>query len=91
MDNNSNNYPKGEETGNHSLASEPAAALPEQETFILPDDVNYADVVEGILQVTPDIEEEIAAAERGDTVQLDEFKTMFANSASAQPNSCKRY
>ena len=78
MDNNSNNYPKGEETGNHSLASEPAAALAEQETFILPDDVNYADVVEGILQVTPDIEEEIAAAERGDTVQLDEFKTMFA-------------
>ncbi len=77
MDNNSNNYPKGEETGNHSLASEPAAALAEQETFILPDEVNYADVVEGILQVTPDIEEKIAAAERGDTVQLDEFKMMF--------------
>lgn len=41
-------------------------------------DVDYADVVEGILQMTPDIEEEIAAADRGKTVQMDEFKTMFA-------------
>lgn len=40
--------------------------------------MDYASIVKGILQVTPDIEEEIAAAERGDTVQLDEFKMMFA-------------
>lgn len=78
MDNNIKKYPREKETSNLCIASEPASALAEQETFVLPDDVDYADVIEGILQVTPDIEEEIAAAERGDTVQLDEFKTMFA-------------
>lgn len=42
------------------------------------DDMDYASVVEGILQITPDIEEEITAVERGETVSMDEFKTMFA-------------
>ena len=46
--------------------------------FVLPEEMDYADVVEGILRVTPDIEEEIAAADRGETIQMDEFKTMFA-------------
>lgn len=78
MDNNIKKYPKEEEKSNLCVASEPAAALAEQETFVLPDDVEYADIVEGMLQVTPDIEEEIAAADRGETVQMDEFKTMFA-------------
>lgn len=78
MDNNTKKYPKEEETSNLCIASEPASALAEQETFVLPDDVEYADIVEGMLQVTPDIEEEIAAADRGETVQIDEFKTMFA-------------
>ena len=78
MDNNTKKYPKEEETSNLYIASEPASALAEQEAFVLPDDVDYADIVEGILQVTPDIEEEIAAADRGETVQMDEFKTMFA-------------
>ena len=78
MDNNTKNYSKEEEAGDLFIASEPASTLAEQETFVLPDDVEYADIVEGILQVTPDIEEEIAAADRGETVQMDEFKTMFA-------------
>ena len=78
MDNNTKKYPKEEETSNLCIAREPTAALAELETFVLPDDVDYADVVEGILKVTPDIEEEIAAADRGETVQMDEFKTMFA-------------
>ena len=52
--------------------------MEEQETFVLLVDVEYASVVEGILQVTPDIEEEIAVADRGETVSMDEFKTMFA-------------
>ena len=52
--------------------------MEEQETFVLLDDVEYASVVEGILQVTPDIEEEIAAADCGETISMDEFKTMFA-------------
>lgn len=71
-------YPSEEETNNSPVASEPAVALAEQETLALPDDMDYASVVEGILQVTPDIEEEIAAADRGETIQMDEFKTMFA-------------
>ena len=61
-----------------SITISVAIEIAEQETFVLPGDVDYADVVEGILQVTPDIEEEIAAADRGETVQMDEFKTMFA-------------
>ncbi len=50
----------------------------EREYFVLPDDVDYASIVEGILQVTSDIEEEIAAADCGKTVSMDAFKTMFA-------------
>ena len=61
-----------------SITISVAIEIAEQETFVLPGDVDYADVVEGILQVTPDIEEEIAAVDRGETVQMDEFKTMFA-------------
>jgi len=71
-------YPSEEESSESLTLSESAAALEEQETFVLPDDVDYASIVEGILQVTPDIEEEIAAADRGETVSMDEFKTMFA-------------
>ena len=71
-------YSTEEESSKSSTLSESALALEEQETFVLPDDVDYASVVEGILQVTPDIEEEIAAADRGETVSMDEFKTMFA-------------
>ena len=71
-------YPSEEESGKSLTLSEPAAALEEQETYVLPDDVDYASIVEGILQVTPDIEEEIAAADRGETVSMEEFKTMFA-------------
>ena len=33
---------------------------------------------ESTLQITPDIEEEIAESERGDTVSMNEFKSMFA-------------
>ena len=71
-------YPSEEETNNSPVAGEAAVALAEQETLALPDDMDYACVVEGILQVTPDIEGEIAAADRGETIQMDEFKTMFA-------------
>lgn len=71
-------YPSNEENGNSQMVSDSAAALEEQETFVLPDDMDYASVVEGILQVSPDIEEEIASVDRGETVSMDEFKTMFA-------------
>lgn len=78
MEKDPNTYPSEEEAGNSSVVSESAAALADKEIYVLPEDMDYADVVEGILQVTPDIEEEIAAADRGETVQMDEFKTMFA-------------
>jgi len=71
-------YPSEEESGNNFSLNEPAAALEEKEEYVLPDDVDYASIVEGILQVTPDIEEEIAVVDRGETVSMDEFKTMFA-------------
>lgn len=71
-------YPSDEETANNNIIAESAVALEEQETLVLPDDVDYASIVEGILQVTSDIKEEIAASDRGETVSMDEFKTMFA-------------
>lgn len=58
-------------------ATEPYSEMA-QVKEILSGDLDYASVVEGILQVTPDIEEEIATADRGETVQMDVFKTMFA-------------
>ena len=45
---------------------------------VIPDDLDYAHIVDGKLQVTTDIEEEIAEVERGETVSLDEFKSMFS-------------
>jgi hypothetical protein len=71
-------YSSEEESSKSSTLSESAVALEEPEMFLLPDDVDYASIVEGILQVTPDIEEEIAAADCGETVSMDKFKTMFA-------------
>ena len=67
-----------EEDGSCLTAREAAVALVVTEAQTLPDDVGYAHVVNGILQVTPDIEEEIAAVDRGETVSMGEFKTMFA-------------
>lgn len=53
------------------------AAIAYEET-VMPDDVDFAHFVNGILQVTPDIEDEIAEVDRGETVSMAEFKTMFA-------------
>ena len=36
------------------------------------------EIIDGVLQITPDIEEEIAEVEQGQVVTMDEFKTMFA-------------
>lgn len=48
------------------------AAIAYEET-VMPDDVNFAHIVNGILQVTPDIEDEIAEVDRGETVSMAEF------------------
>ena len=66
-----------EEDGSCMKACEPAVALAEPDVLALPDDVDYAHIVDGILQITPDIEEEIAATDRGETVSMSEFKSMF--------------
>jgi hypothetical protein len=50
----------------------------EPEVQETPMGMDYTYIVNGILQVTPDVEEEIAAVERGETVSMGEFKTMFA-------------
>ena len=73
-------YPKfDEEDGSCLTAQEPAAdAAYAYEEPVIPDDVAYAHIVDGVLQVTPDMEEEIAEVERGETVSMSEFKTMFA-------------
>ena len=68
-----------EEDGSCLTAQEPAADVAyAYEEVVVPDDVDYAHVVNGVLQVTPDIEEEIAEVERGETVSMTDFKTMFA-------------
>ena len=45
---------------------------------VIPDDVGYSPIVDGVLQVTSDIEREIAEVDRGEVVSMSEFKTMFA-------------
>ena len=70
-------YPKLEEEESVGTVSEPVAAA-ETVEIAMPDDLDYAHVVNSVLQVTPDIEEEIAEVERGETVSMSEFKTMFA-------------
>lgn len=73
-------YPQMEEKDSSVLtAHEPAADVAyAYEEAVIPDDVDFANIVDGVLQVTPDIEEEIAEVERGETVSMAEFKTMFA-------------
>lgn len=75
----SKSYPHlEEEDGSCMTAAETAVALAEPEVQVIPDDVDYAYIVNGTLQVNPDIEEEIAAVDRGETISMSEFKTMFA-------------
>ena len=72
-------YPRIEdEDGSCLKASEAAVAFAESEVQEIPEDMDYANIIDGILQVTPDLEEEIAEVERGETVSMGEFKTMFA-------------
>lgn len=73
-------YPILDEEDVSSLpAHDPAADVAyAYEKPAIPDDADYAHVVDGVLQVTPDVEEEIDEVERGEVVSMSEFKTMFA-------------
>ena len=67
-----------EENGSCLTAQEPAADVAyAYEEPVIPDDVEYAHIVDGVLQVSPSIEEKIAEVERGEVVSMSEFKTMF--------------
>ena len=77
MKKNSSRSSFGENTGCLTV-NEPAVATAEVMELVMTDDIGYASIIDGVLQVTPDIEEEIAEAERGETVSMNEFKTMFA-------------
>ena len=72
-------YPRiDKEDGKVMTANEPSAATAMATEYALPEDVDYANIVDGTLQVTSDIEDEIAEVGRGEVVSMDEFKTMFA-------------
>lgn len=67
-----------EENTSCQMAGEPALATADVEASVMPDDLDYAQIIDGVLQITPDIEEEIAEVEQGQVVSMDEFNTMFA-------------
>ena len=70
-------HPIFEEEESVGMVNDPVAAV-ETVEIAVPDDLDYAQVDNSVLQITPDIEEEIAEVERGETVSMSEFKTMFA-------------
>ena len=70
-------YPQQEEDSCVLSAQEPAVALAAEGT-VIPRDTDYAHIINGVLQITPGIEEEIAAADQGQMVTMDQFKSMFA-------------
>lgn len=71
-------YPLIEEDGNSQMVQEPAMAAYAYENVCISNDMPCAHVVDGVLQVTPDIEEEIAEVERGEVVSMGEFKSLFS-------------
>lgn len=75
----SKSYPIFDEEVGSCLTAEPSvgAAYVYGEP-VIPNEVDYAHIENGVLQVTPDIEVEIAEVDCGETVSMAEFKTMFA-------------
>ena len=71
-------YPHYDEDNQDILTLQEPVAAYACEAAAMPDDMAYAQIVDGVLQVTPDIEAELADADNGDTVTMDEFKMMFA-------------
>ena len=73
-------YPIVEEEDSSRLTAQEHTtnAVYAYEEPVIPDDVAYAHIADGVLQVTPDMEEEIAEAESGEVVSMSEFKTIFA-------------
>lgn len=59
--------------------SDPAVAYAMVVDSAMPNGLPYANIENGTLQVTPDIEEEIAEVERSESVSMHEFNSIFAN------------
>ena len=62
------------------MVCEPMAsyAIPQPVDTVMPDDISYASVVDGVLQMTPDLEREIAESESGGFVSMQDFRQRFA-------------
>ena len=71
-------YPIIDEESNTNMACEPLLVPADDVDIAMPNDMPYANIVDGKLQITPDIEEEIAEVERGENVSMSEFNMMFA-------------
>ena len=71
-------YPTIEKESNTNMACEPLLVPADDVDIAMPNDMPYANIVDGKLQITPDIEEEIAEVERGENVSMSEFNMMFA-------------
>lgn len=55
-----------------------AVAITESVEVAMPGGLPYAHIMDNVLQITPDIEEEIAEIDNGDIVTMSQFNTMFA-------------
>jgi len=71
-------YPHIEEEQNTDMCCEPAVAITESVEVAMPGGLPYAHIMDNVLQITPDIEEEIAEIDNGDIVTMSQFNTMFA-------------
>ena len=58
--------------------SDPAVAYATVVNSAMPDGLPYANIENGTLQVSQDIEAEIAEVERGEIVSMNELNSMFA-------------
>lgn len=61
-----------------ATANDPAVAYAKALDSAMPNGIPHANIENGILQVTPDIENEISETESGETVSMYEFKSMFS-------------
>jgi len=71
-------YVQSAEVQDVTMASEPAVAVANTVDVAIPSGITHAHIKDGVLQVTADIEEEIAEVNRGEIVTMSEFKTQFA-------------
>lgn len=62
------------------MAAEPLLAPSETVTYSksMPSGLDFVSIENGVLQITPDIEQEIEEVDRGEVVSMQEFKTTFA-------------